>query len=76
VSPLAIVPLTVLASAVGWAHPGYAETAIYIGVSSGASVRCRHRARRVLETALLHGERRRALVDRDTGTATELINCQ
>jgi hypothetical protein len=31
-APIALIPLTVLADTVGWAHPGYAETAVYVGV--------------------------------------------
>ena len=32
-SPVALIPLTVLAGTVGWAHPGYVETAVYLGLA-------------------------------------------
>jgi hypothetical protein len=33
VSTLPVIGLTVLAGAVGWAHPGYVETAVYVGLA-------------------------------------------
>jgi hypothetical protein len=49
---LPLLGLTVLANAVGWAHPGYAETSVYLGLAPLAAAPQPGAARRAGEPAL------------------------